>query len=101
MASQDIIIGLPAVLKHFVQLLSHMLEDASSVLRRSEGEIDDSVQNIHSISTKKLIDKDILIEPFSDMTVHDAQEDLDTPSSVWFGDVLQQLKTGLYAAIAD
>jgi hypothetical protein len=61
MASQDIIIGLPAVLKHFVQLLSHMLEATSSVLRRSEGEIEDAVQNIHTISTKKLIDKDILM----------------------------------------
>ena len=101
MASQDIIIGLPAVLKHFVQLLSHMLEDASLVLRRSEGEIEDAVQNIHTICTKELVDKEILIEPFSDMTVQDAQEDLDTPSPVWFGDVLQQLETGLDAAIAD
>ena len=57
MASQDIIIGLPAVLKHFVQLLSHMLEDASLVLRRSEGEIEDAVQNIHTICTKGTLKK--------------------------------------------
>jgi hypothetical protein len=39
--------------------------------------MEEAVQKIHTISKKE-----ILIETLSDMTVHDAQEVLDTPSPV-------------------
>jgi len=78
MAQNDMIIGLPAILKHFTPLLVSMIYGAQ--LHDEE-----SVNGLNSLN-------DDLVEPWSDPNAVDAPEDSDTPIPCSFPTVLYYME---------